>query len=81
MWSGKDRDKLRKYLADNGISTEIYYPIPFHLQECFSYLGHKEGDFPEAERAAKETLTLPVYPELTIEQKEYIVEKLKEFFS
>ena len=77
----KDRDRLRKYLADNGISTEIYYPIPFHLQECFSYLGHKEGDFPEAERAAKETLALPVYPELTIEQKEYIVEKLKEFFS
>ena len=77
----KDRDRLRKYLADNGISTEIYYPIPFHLHECFSYLGHKEGDFPEAERAAKETLALPVYPELTIEQKEYIVEKLKEFFS
>ena len=81
MIRAKDRDRLRKYLADNGISTEIYYPIPFHLQECFSYLGHKEGDFPEAERAAKETLALPVYPELTIEQKEYIVEKLKEFFS
>jgi len=77
----KNRDKLRKYLADNGISTEIYYPIPFHLQECFSYLGHKEGDFPEAERAAKETLALPVYPELTIGQKMYIIEKIRNFFS
>lgn len=73
------RDKLRKYLAEKEIGTEIYYPIPFHLQECFSYLGYKQGDFPLAEQAANTSIALPIYPELSIEQLSYVVDSIKEF--
>ncbi|MDO8094036.1 MAG: DegT/DnrJ/EryC1/StrS family aminotransferase [Candidatus Brocadiales bacterium] len=76
-----DRNNLQGFLKANGIGTEVYYPLPLHLQECFSNLGYKEGDFPESEKAAKETLALPIYPELTHEQQEYVVNKLKEFYS
>lgn len=76
-----DRDKIREFLKDKGIGTEIYYPVPFHLQECFTYLGYKIGDFPESEKAANETLALPIYPELTIDQQEYVVGCIKDFFS
>ncbi len=76
----KDRNNLQAFLKANGIGTEVYYPLPLHLQECFSSLGHKEGDFPESEKAAKETLALPIYPELTLEQQEYVVNKIKEFY-
>ena len=76
----KDRDNLRNYLQQKGIATEIYYPVPFHLQECFRPLGYHEGDFPEAERAAKETLAIPIYPGLTSEQQNYIVETIKEYY-
>ena len=74
------RDELRQFLTDNGIGTDIYYPIPLHLQECFSYLGYREGDFPESEKAAKESLAIPIYPELTNDQQSYVVGKIKEFF-
>jgi len=73
------RDELKKYLTDNEIGNEIYYPVPFHLQECYVNLNHKVGDFPEAEKASLTCLALPVYPELTHEQQEFVVQKIKEF--
>ena len=75
------RDELQAYLKMKGVGTEVYYPVPMHLQECFAYLGHRAGAFPESERAAKETLALPIYPELTESQAEYVLECLREFFA
>jgi dTDP-4-amino-4,6-dideoxygalactose transaminase len=74
------RDDLRGYLSDAGIGTEVYYPVPLHLQDCFSDLGYKKGDFPQAEHAALHTVALPIYPELSDDQIEYVVEKIKAFF-
>lgn len=74
------RDELNQYLRENGIGTSIYYPIPLHLQKCFSYLGYKEGDFPVAERVSKNILALPIYPELTEDEVDYVCEKIKEFY-
>jgi dTDP-4-amino-4,6-dideoxygalactose transaminase len=74
------RDALKAFLTQCNIGTEIYYPVPLHLQQCFAYLGHKSGDFPESERAAAETLALPVYPELCEQQLEYVVSSVTRFF-
>ncbi len=70
------RDRVREILAGRGVGTAVYYPVPFHLQDCFAPLGHAAGDFPEAERAARETLALPIYPELTAAQRERVVGEL-----
>lgn len=74
------RDELARFLSSRGISTAVYYPKPLHLQDCFAFLGHKEADFPEAERAAREALALPVYPELTEEMQTYVIEAVGAFF-
>lgn len=74
------RDELQKHLSANGIANAIYYPIPMHLQGCFSYLGHQEGDFPESERAANETLAIPIYPQLSEDQQDLVVEALCQFY-
>ena len=80
LGSGQARDKLRRYLEKRGIPTIIYYPLSLHFQPAFKYLGYKKGDFPEAEKAAKEVLSLPIYPELSKKDQIFIIKKIKEFF-
>ncbi len=72
-------DACRQFLRERGVGTEVYYPLPLHLQECFASLGHQKGDFPESERAAAETLALPVYPELSEEQIAYVADAVADF--
>ena len=73
------RDELRAHLAKEGVGAEIYYPLPLHMQQCFAYLGHRPEDFPESLRASRESLALPIYPELTEEQLAYVVDRVKRF--
>ncbi len=75
-----ERDQLQTYLKNHGVGTEVYYPVPMHIQECFAYLGHKAGDFPKSESAANETLALPIYPELSEAQLRYVVDCVRDFF-
>jgi dTDP-4-amino-4,6-dideoxygalactose transaminase len=75
------RDALREHLGKREIETAIYYPLGLHEQKCFAYLGYKKGDFPETERAARETLALPIYPEISREAQRYVVSAIAEFFS
>jgi dTDP-4-amino-4,6-dideoxygalactose transaminase len=74
------RDELRQHLAEAGIGTEIYYPIPLHLQQCFSYLGHRPGEMPESERAAREVLALPIFPELSPAQIDHVAGTIERFY-
>ncbi len=76
----QDRDALFEHLKKNEIGTDIYYPVPLHMQECFSYLGYGANELPESVRASKETLALPIYPELTVEQQRYVVEVVEKFY-
>lgn len=74
------RDDLAAFLKEKGIGTSIYYPLPLHLQKCFSYLGYKEGDFPVAERVCKEILALPIYPELRDDEVDYVCDAIASFY-
>lgn len=75
----EERDEFRSFLAENGVATEIYYPVSFHEQECFQYLGYSLGDFPRSEYAARHTLALPIYPELTSEMQAHVISTIAEF--
>jgi dTDP-4-amino-4,6-dideoxygalactose transaminase len=75
------RDELRSFLASNGIETAVYYPLSLHLQEVYKTLGYKYGDFPESERAQEEVLSLPMFPEITQEQVEEVVNRIHKFFN
>jgi len=76
----KDRDKLQAHLRSKSVGNEIYYPVPLHLQECFKSLGYRTGDFPVSEQAAAQVLSLPIYPELTSKQKNFVVETITMFY-
>lgn len=76
----RERDALRRFLSEEGVGTDVYYPKPLHLQGCFQAWSGRAGDFPEAERAAAEVLALPMYPELTAEMQEYVAAKIAEFY-
>lgn len=76
-----ERDRLRAFLAEQGIGTEIYYPVSLHEQTCFAYLGHATGDYPESERASAETLALPIFAELELAELEYVVDAIRRFYA
>jgi dTDP-4-amino-4,6-dideoxygalactose transaminase len=75
------RDELRAFLTENGVGSDIYYPVSLHLQECFDYLGYRRGDYPESERASIESLALPIFPEMTEDQQAHVISTIRRFFS
>ncbi|MFI4910405.1 MAG: DegT/DnrJ/EryC1/StrS family aminotransferase [Sedimentisphaeraceae bacterium JB056] len=75
------RDQLKEHLVGNGVGCGVYYPEPLHLQKCFEYLGYSKGDLPETDKACREVLSIPVSPELTEEQRNYVIEKVKGFYN
>jgi dTDP-4-amino-4,6-dideoxygalactose transaminase len=77
----KNRDRLKEHLLKNQIGCSIYYPLPLHLQECYKSLGHKKGDFPVSEERSKQVISLPIFPEITQEEQEFVVQTIKEFYS
>ena len=79
--AGSRRDELLSFLKGKNIGCEIYYPLPLHFQDCFHSLNYKKGDFPESEKAADETLALPISHEITQPQQEYLVESIRDFFT
>ncbi len=79
--SSQLRDKLKDFLTQNGVNVGLHYPIPLHMQECFKGLGYKKGNFPNSERIAEAGLSLPMFPEMSDEQVNYVIEKIKEFFN
>jgi dTDP-4-amino-4,6-dideoxygalactose transaminase len=76
----RHRDALRTWLGERGVGTEIYYPLPLHMQKCFAWLGHRPEEFPESLRASQETLALPIYPELSESQLQYVVDTIAGWF-
>jgi dTDP-4-amino-4,6-dideoxygalactose transaminase len=74
------RDELRTFLKEKGVGTEVYYPLPMHLQNCYRDLGHHKGSFPLSEQAAEEVMSIPIYPELTETQQSYVVEMIAKFY-
>jgi dTDP-4-amino-4,6-dideoxygalactose transaminase len=76
----RQRDRLRAYLSEHDVGTEVYYPLPLHLQPCFASLGYRKGDFPATEQAAEEALALPMYPELSEAQQGYVVQQVADFY-
>jgi dTDP-4-amino-4,6-dideoxygalactose transaminase len=75
-----ERDRLKKFLTEDGVGTDIYYPIPLHLQECYAFMKHQRGDLPNSEKASEEVLALPIYPELTEDQQLMVVDRIKAFY-
>jgi dTDP-4-amino-4,6-dideoxygalactose transaminase len=76
---GSSSRKLIEHLQNKGIDARVYYPLPLHLQECFKYLGYKKGDFPVSEAASEQALAIPVHPDLTQEEMDYIIASIREF--
>jgi len=75
-----ERDRLRQFLSEEGVGTDIYYPVPLHLQECYSFLKYRSGDLPNSEKASEEVLALPIFPELTEDQQMAVVDRIKSFY-
>ena len=73
------RDDFRAHLKTRKIGHEVYYPVPLHMQKCFAHLGYKKGDFPASERAAERACSIPIFPEITVEEQEYVAKAVKDF--